>query len=393
LGAYLATLLPLALREALDGKSRPLGWGFLLAVSGGLLATASRGAWLGGAAGCAVFLLLAGRLKRLQAPALAAGGLLLAAALGLSALKLSSRSTSASDAQRPLILRAAWQSFLQHPWLGTGPDTFEQEFRRRRSEEYIRLMGSHRFQANAHNALFQALSTTGAVGTAALLALLAALFRAAPVGAALAGGLSGLLLALMFNLASLEVLVTAAALAGLLCPIDEKDQRPAAPRVLLLLAVLLAALSAAGALRFAQADRLMKSGKQKAAAGSAEPAAQLYRKGISLNPCELSYHILFVNQLSERVNAAPTLPLRTELLAEGAALPSLACHPNDVNARYIRGIALYLQAQLGRPELLPEAAKALDAALELDPHFAPLLQSRLEVAKRLDARTSPDPRP
>ncbi|MEK7746236.1 MAG: hypothetical protein AAB576_06180, partial [Elusimicrobiota bacterium] len=71
-------------------------------------------------------------------------------------------------------------------------------------------------------------------------------------------------------------------------------------------------------------------------------------KAIGLNPCELSYQILFVNQLQDRVNTAGP-GLRGELMAEAESLTSGACHPEDVNAHYLRGIVSYMRAQMGTP--------------------------------------------
>ncbi|MEK7746235.1 MAG: O-antigen ligase family protein, partial [Elusimicrobiota bacterium] len=203
---------------------------------------------------------------------------LLAAFVGAGALRLSGRLTPASDAQRPMVWKAAWTAFLRHPLLGTGPDTFEAAFRRHRSVEYVKLMGSERFQAHAHNDVLQALATTGLAGAGAYLALLAALCLAARRSlseaggraetAALCGGLLGLFLVMKLDPIALEVLVTAAFLSGLL--MRTPRDAPSVPLHPLLAAslALAAAASLAGGWRLIAADLPAHEGKAARPANS-----------------------------------------------------------------------------------------------------------------------------
>jgi hypothetical protein len=395
LGAYLAALLPLALYWALKGGERTLGWAFLLSISAGLFATLSRGALLGAAAGCALYLALESGWRELRAklrwllPGLAA-----AAVLGFVGLRLSSRQVRVADAARPEVWKTAWRVFLDHPWIGTGPDTFEQDFRRYRSEAFIHVMGTQSLQAYAHNDVLQALATTGLAGTAAYAALLAALCLAAkkgleeasrrPQAAALCGGLAALFVVLKFDPVSLEVLTTAAVISGMLCALPSAGEKPPPwRRAILAGSLLISAGSAAYALRLVRADIAVKSAARLSAV-SPENAALLLRKGIKINPCESSYRVLYVNLLSERVNAAPGPASRKNLLSDPDALAPEACHPNDVAPHYILGIVSLMQAQAGMSGLLPRAAQELDAAIALDPNFLPMLKSRLDVAAMMD---------
>lgn len=396
LGAYLGALLPLALTRARAGGQRALGWLFLLSICAGLLATLSRGAWLGAAAGAAAYLALEDPARLKERGFKLLGALLLAALVGAAALRLSGRPMADSDAQRPLVWRTAWALFLEHPLLGTGPDTFEQDFRKHREERYVRLMGSERFQAYAHNDLLQALATTGLAGTLAYLALLLSLGLAAARTlaasqdrtrtAAACGGLACLFVILKFDPVALEVLVTSAVLAGLILPPPGEDDGLLLPPLALALLVLAFAVSFAGAWCFSRADLFAQEAKAKAAAGALEEASALLKKGMGLNSCELSYRILFVNQLGDRVNAAQPA-LRRGLLSEAEALAGARCHSSDVNEHYIRGIVNLMQAQVGLAGKLPMAAGELDAALERDPYFLPLLRSRFETAQRMGDRT------
>lgn len=392
LGAYLAALLPLALNWALKGEERTLGWAFSLSISAGILATISRGAWLGAAAGCAVYFSLESGWERLRArlrwilPALAAAGL-----LAFAGLRFSSRQAVAADSARLEVFRAAWHVFLDHPWLGTGPDTFEADFRTYRSEKFIRVMGTTRFQAYAHNDVLQAMATTGLAGTAAYAALLLSLCLAAkkalddptkrPMIAALCGGLAGLFVILKVDPVSIEVLVTAAVLAGLLCPPTSADFAAGSMRnFALACSLVLSAFSAVYAFQLVRADIAVKEAARLVAA-SPEAATLLFQKGIRINPCELSYHIAYINHLGDRVNAARTFEARKKLLADAEALKTVSCHPNDVNAHYIRGILFLVQGQVGMKERFASSAQELDAALRGDASFLPILRSRLQVAQ------------
>ena len=184
LGAYLALWLPVALHEALGepGEER-FGRGAAALIGAGLLTTVSRGAWLGAALGGVLYLRLAGRLR---APrwswtrwAAAAAVTALIAAWSVSALARRSATNLGGESSRLAIWGIAGRIFVRHPWLGIGPDTFEQGLRQTRTEEFIRLLGQGYRLGHAHNDLLQVLATTGLLGFAAYLRLLFALTGAA----------------------------------------------------------------------------------------------------------------------------------------------------------------------------------------------------------------------
>lgn len=386
LGAFLVLLLPLALHWTL-ARGRAEGLLALSAISGGVIASGSRGAWLAAAAGALVY---AGLTAKARAPrsALLAGLVALGVA-GLSAGVLAQRGRLPADSARVEVWKTAWESFLRRPWLGSGPDTFEQVFRRHRTEGFVRGMRSTtHFQAHAHNDLLQALATGGALGAAAYLFLLVTLWRAArarlsdpsvrAMAAALSAGLLALFINMKFNPVALEVLALAAVLCAALCALNSPPAAEAPPGRASALpaaaALLFAAASVALAGRWLLADTNLKAGRVD--------------RSIALNACENSYKIVFVNGLADRINATKVVDERLRLLNLGtaAAEAALRCHPNDVNSHYLAGMAAYLKAQLGFSSELAAAAAHFDAALALDPMFLPLLETRLEVARRADDR-------
>lgn len=382
LGAFLVLLLPLALHWTL-AQGRWAGLLALSAISGGVIASGSRGAWLAAAAGALVYAGLAAKTRAPRAALLA--GLVALGVAGLSAGVLAQRGRRPADSARVEVWKTAWESFLRRPWLGSGPDTFEQVFRRHRTEGFVRGMSSTtHFQAHAHNDLLQALATGGALGAAAYLFLLVALWREArarlsdpavrATAAALSAGLLALFINMKFNPVALEVLALAAVLCAGLCSLNAP---PAAEPP----TVRASALPAAAALLIA-ASSVYLAGRWLLADSNLKAAR--VERAVALNGCENSYKIQLVNGLAERINATKDVAERLRLLGLGtaAAEAALRCHPNDVNSHYLAGMAAFLKAQLGFSSELAAAAGHLDAALALDPMFLPLLETRLDVARR-----------
>lgn len=408
LGAYLAMLLPLAVSESLAPKALPRGLaaGALVLIAGCLLGTVSRGAWLAGLAGLAAYFALArgGKLwaefawrSRRTAVLAAAAALVLAGAIW--ALRSSGRPFLASDLARAEGWRVAWQLFLREPWLGHGPDTFEQVFREHRTEAFMRVEGWRHHHGHAHNDLLQSLVTTGFFGAAAYAGLWLALFLAARSAlrvdsfredaAALSGALLSFFISLKFNPMSVEVWVTGAALAGLLAggaasPARDAGETapPAGAWGKALTLFLAAAASTWGWGRLGLADRHFQKARVHMGRGDAASVLAETRRALALNPCELKYHMVLVNQLTDLVRAVKGLEARGPLLAEAEASGRKAalCHPRDVNAHYIYGYAALISGEAGLRQNLALAERELDAAIALDPGFLPLLELRLQAA-------------
>lgn len=140
LGGQLALLLPLALAMAL-APIRPGAWAWprWVVVAGlalGLLATQTRGAWAGAAAGLALVLVWtrkAGTLLPAHRRALGILSLALLAAGGLWAwqdprllprLAATLTGQDVEAGRRAYLMRKTGQLALRHPWLGVGPGNF-----------------------------------------------------------------------------------------------------------------------------------------------------------------------------------------------------------------------------------------------------------------------------
>lgn len=386
-GACLVPLLPLSLGLALDreGKDRFLGWAAAAAVLAGLFASGSRGAFAGAAAGAGAALWLMGRLSVPGRRLLWAGGLAVLVAGGVAA-SMRLRRFSASDSARFAMWDAALRAAPAHPWLGTGPDTFEGLLRRGRTDAFIRAVGPVAGQANAHNDLLQALTTTGVAGLAAYawlawaLAVLAWRARGDPYRAAAAGALAGLFLQAKVNPVPLPAMALAALCAAWLCPLPAG---PAKGRRPLLDGAVLALCAAAFVLvlRLASADW---SHKKAVVFSGRRPDIALasHERALRLNPGELQYRMVHASLLHRLAAREPEPARRLALLdrAVRSGRDAVAWRPNEVDAHQILGTSLILERRAGGPDRLAEAEAELDRALELDPKFAPLLRNRIVLA-------------
>jgi len=65
--------------------------------------------------------------------------------------------------------KSGMNEWVERPWLGTGPDTYEYAFRRHKTSRWLELAGIDRAQEVAHNDLFQFLVTGGVIGLCAYL--------------------------------------------------------------------------------------------------------------------------------------------------------------------------------------------------------------------------------
>lgn len=386
LGACLAGLFPLALGLALDKGDRFLGWSAAAAVAAGMLASGSRGAFLGAAFGSAVLLWLSGRLRAPRGRALWTGALALALIAGAAA-SMRLRRVSASDSARLAMWDSALMAARAAPWLGGGPDTFESLLRRGRTDDFIRALGPAAGQANAHNDLLQALTTTGVSGLAAYLwlalalALLAWRSRGDPLRAAAAGALAALFVQAKVNPVPLPGIVLAALCAAWLCPPDPKNEERAP--VLDGAVALLCAAAFLLVLRLAAADRSHKKAVVFAAARRPDVALAAHERATRLNPGEVQYrmiHASLLHQLAAR-EADPARRLALLERAVRVGREAAAWRPNEVDSHQILGTSLILHRRAGGPDRLDEAEAELDRALALDPKFTPLLGNRIVLAR------------
>jgi O-antigen ligase/Flp pilus assembly protein TadD len=196
LGGHLAMLLPLALAWALAGpgsrKTAWLRWTVAALLAAGLVATQTRGAWIGAAAGLALLLLLCvakfpGLLRRHRAPlaTLAASSILAAALFVASHAQSLSRisgmfSGDEEIGRRLALMRCSLQMAIRHPLLGVGPGNFRLFFPSVQSAGLSQAQLRDRpyiVSEHAHNDLIQMAADAGFPAALLMLALIGWTYR------------------------------------------------------------------------------------------------------------------------------------------------------------------------------------------------------------------------
>jgi O-antigen ligase len=204
----MASLLGLTLAVTpLAGRWRKVGAAAQLPVIVGLLATASRGAWLGWILGVSVLLVVVALWARGLAPRVLAAMTVLAAAAGIALATqpaLADRVASIASVERNLSRVQTWTRAIEmirdRPLLGHGFSAFGYAF-----ETYRKPGDIDRHPPFAHNAFLNSAAETGLPATLLWIAFLAAVFwlplrrasRETPAAASLRGGLAATLAGLL----------------------------------------------------------------------------------------------------------------------------------------------------------------------------------------------------
>ncbi len=362
LGAYLAMALPLLLylvsQEKQSGRRGPLAiWTLVMGLAvAGVVASLSRAAWLAAACGGAVFVAAPPWTRR----RLVFGSVLVAAVVlvvaaswggwGLAAGLVARLRGLGDGGGRYQIWQTAWLVFTDHPWLGSGLDTFQLVFGSRQTADYWRVEWGA-VPAKAHNEILHTLATQGMLGGLALLVwgggLAAAAARAwrradpgdRPACAAVVAALVAFFVQAQFSFTEPGCGTLAACLAGLLAGLGtrrgeaEVSEPPVWPlRAGACLAVLVfAANSFAGAEAFGPKHALtvVAFGTSVAAAAAAarHTCGNIYteRGGVPrvvLNPCRTHGDVTVQHGLSTTRGTRAWWPLRLvgAALAGGLAL-------------------------------------------------------------------------
>jgi len=168
-------LAALSLVLFLKGKIRWLWLAGLVPALACLALTLTRSAWIGLAVGVCLLLGLY-RPKLLILVPLAAGLFFLVAPRPLKVRALSIISLKAESNQDRLeYLRAGWKVIRLRPWLGTGPNTVDEEFQ----DPSLRLSPHAAANVHLHNNLVQIAAERGIPAAAAWLAFLVLAFLGA----------------------------------------------------------------------------------------------------------------------------------------------------------------------------------------------------------------------
>ncbi len=170
LAAFLLLLLPVAgaqaFRRGTSAVAR-VGWAWITGVLAfGLLLTLSRGAWLGLALALMAWPLASPRWtlrRRLAAAAVVGGAIILAGVVLYQAspkarARLAQLVPEAGERTRPIMWRAAWKMFQEHPGWGSGAGSYNVRFEKYRPE------GFNDDPRWAHNDYLNTLADYGGVG-------------------------------------------------------------------------------------------------------------------------------------------------------------------------------------------------------------------------------------
>lgn len=404
LGGYLAMVAPLGAALA-SSDDLPRTWWRPLAATATVLSgitlilTYARAAWLGGAVGALlVIVVLKPDRERLVRAAVVWVAVLLiatgaAAAMGrwsipervASSVDLSSGSLS----QRLGILRDTLPMVRDHWPVGVGLDTYAYVFPRYASPELLRTAGGGNLRNDrAHNDLLQVLATQGVIGLAAWVWFLVAYARAAVAGvrrappgwtrATLVGGGAATvayLIQVQFEFSTFVVSPLFWALAGVVWSAsaertDAPAWRPAggAATAAVWGVAAVASVTCVAAISFFFSDVAYNRGIAALYARDADAAITAYRRAVSLGPIEPLYQAQLGAAL---VSASPGDPARApKLLAEAAALFESAHRlaPADATGDFLAGNA-YLEfgARKGRPELTAASIAAYERGLAKEP--------------------------
>ena len=407
LGVYLLLTLPVALhRWRVERDSIPWRAVSLAAVTVGFLAliwTASRGAWLGFAAGAAAFALLEvrGRAKEAQRRLWLAAGAAVLLVLLVFALtpKLATRAMSVADLSRGtgrwrlVVWQTSLDAMADRPVLGWGPNTLRfvyPSFRREDAWDAPIEIGT---VANAHNVIVHSAVSYGGAGALSLLALWVVVGltlwrlsggadgeRRSDLAPMLGASLVGFAVAVMFHYPTLDTGSLVAALLGLLVgcevPAEAKvrgvgqSSRPAIWRVSAVMMLAIAALMFVAAVGLVAADRL--SVRALAAANAGAPWSKVrgdLAAAQRLAPWEVAYRRMWAQAamlVPPRSFVAATLKDASRGLGDAERMQPL--DPAIVGDRADLMVAAALVAQ--DASLLRGARAAYQEAIRRDPNNA-----------------------
>ena len=380
-GALCAMALPVALARCVGAATSYKRWEngtAAIFILGGLLLSLSRGAWVGAAA-AAIFIFW--RYKKAPMYLLL---LFMGMALALPSVRHRARILFSTGEGSNASRLAGWQGgirvALDHPWFGTGPDTFTRAFRAYRSQDYIAASGTGVTQAHAHNDFVQVAATEGFVGLAMFLwvwlAAARGAFRTSTENAGLAGGLIALAIQNQFNFSSVATSLWAAAALAVVMPAAavHRAVRPSSAAIRRFAAVPLAGASVL------VAWRLWIPVAADAAYQRSRALLQEQQTAEALN--EIRFAVLKMPSIelyeTERANVAKTLaqleapgPQQEALVQEAwsAAQDAVRRHPHNPDSWNNEGVAAMWLTQLFHENHSADAQEAFRRAAELDPFF------------------------
>ena len=392
LGTYLVFPLALAAGLAMSpprGRSAFAWWVVTALIAGALVATLTRGAWIGALAVASSIALVgrAGEWKTQRSRKLLVGGLLIAAAAASAAIvairprlaggatTLAGLLTSLSNG-RTVIWTTGLRGWLAHPITGWGPDGFGAAFQSAVGADWYAIVDGLQTTVNAHDIFVQTLVTLGIPG----LALTSwALGRAAGVSlhglrpakgpsrillVALWGALIGMIVALVFGVTVPAVTVWLWLTVGLL--LAPLSHRVAAPHRALLATGAVVGLALAVWAGTWQVADVMVGRAMQMQPGSAQ-VAQL-TAATRLNPITPNYDWLLaeamVNDAIAQQKAGASSRVVDEVMLKAISAFETAAGANRGDAMLRSAFSNVLVGFAARHPGTNAAARAVETALE-----------------------------
>jgi O-antigen ligase/Flp pilus assembly protein TadD len=368
LGAATALLAPVAVGVAADARfataTRRLA-GVAAALAGvALVASGARAAWVGSAVALVVLALVRRPSRRWLAGGAVALVLAVAVAgLGGVAHRAGDAFTDRDGGARGRLdeWRVAARVVAEHPLLGTGPEGYRLAFGTAVDDAYERAHGRRELPDRAHDALLDVAATTGVVGLAAYLALLALTggsvlraLRREPWLAGIAAGLVAYAAQSLFLFPLAEVDPVAWLLAGVLVARVAATREVRTPLAVPAVAGALAAVALVAGCLDVAADHLARGDDVARAA--------------ELRPDQLRYHLAVAR--AEEANGSSIALDRAIAQLDDA----LDVSPRDPVVRSERARLLLDKARRsGQPRHARAALAALEDLARDDPRNAVVL--------------------
>ncbi len=295
------------------------------------------------------------------------------------------------DEARTMLWSAAYDSFREHPLLGTGPSTFQQTHRSRMDESMLSVISEKTMHSDAHNDIMSMLSMFG-VGSilvygffllSAWLALGKCLEQENCERIALFAGLVGVWCIAKINPIAYITLIMASVSVGLIIRCTADDFSPSPPKYLSLSAMGGMALLTILLGRYMIADHYYLSGMKWRHVDILR-SAQDFNESARLVPWEADYkhsQMASLFLLPSVMNAYHRATAMKACVKVGRELVSY--HPKDFLAHVSLASSLAVAYSWGSGGGLDEARDEYRAAQKLAPCFSPVIEQRLLLAKMM----------
>jgi O-antigen ligase len=306
-----------------------------------IVLSGTRSALLGLLAGAIVFVAMARpRFDRKMAGALAAAIVALALLyISPAGAKLRARvHWSLDDArggERLLLWRDSLRLALDHPLLGSGPETFTAQFPPRESVELARAYPDF-YRESPHNMFLDALTSRGLPGAVALLALCALGLWAARKNPALAAALTAAIVCQQFVVLTISTALYFYLLLSIIVASTVPARQFKPRRFSAFFAAPISFILLIFATRLLLADHALATAERRIAAGDVPGAADAYRRVQRWEPSRGDSDLRYSREMLRLATSTPVFPTSVAAAqqASDAALRATTTAEDPQNAWY-----------------------------------------------------------